>query len=372
MIDIRCGDCRDILPTLPDQSVHCCITSPPYWGLRDYGLPPSVWGGDADCEHEWYQEPDKTQSDGMASSSGAVSGGLKKRGQGERYGFRVSGGSSCHLCGAWRGCLGLEPTPELYVEHLVGILRQVRRVLRDDGTLWLVLGDSYAGGNYRGGGVENASNKQRSNAGTVGFMKRSAPAIPAGLKPKDLAGIPWRVAFALQADGWWLRSDIIWHKPNCMPESVKDRPTRSHEYVFLLSKSARYWYDADAIREPSTERPSGNIERRDNKQLGSAAFGVSIPYQPNGTGRNRRTVWTVPTKPFKGAHFATFPPDLIEPMVRAGCPEGGTILDPFAGAGTVGIVAKEWNRNAILIELNPEYLEMAEERMAQVQPRLII
>ena len=268
---------------LGDGSCQMVCTSPPYWGLRSYLRS---------------DDPNKTHE------------------------------------------LGLEPTPELYVEHMVEVFREVWRVLRDDGTCWLNLGDSYASG--------GTSNLGRNDAGTNSATfspgggnklgsgnpgRQGAIQVNHGLKPKDLVGIPWRVAFALQADGWYLRSDIIWHKPNPMPESVTDRPTKAHEYVFLLAKSQRYYYDAEAIREPSTERSSGNVQRfiasgnergRLNNHLGS-----SIPYEPNGTGRNRRTVWTIATRPYSGAHFATYPPALIEPCILAGtsargaCPECG-------------------------------------------------
>jgi DNA modification methylase len=305
--DILHGDCREVLATLPAESVQCCVTSPPYWGLRDYGVP---------------------------------------------------------------GQLGLEKTPDEYVAKMVEVFRAVRRVLRDDGTLWLNLGDSYAGGNgvgrndagrnFTGGG----GNKLGSgNPGRQGTHERLT-----GLKPKDLVGIPWRVAFALQADGWYLRSDIIWHKPNPMPESVTDRPTKAHEYVFLLSKAERYYYDADAVREPHAEpRAVGRLTRA------QASLGDSRARErrfPNPSGRNRRSVWTVATRPYKGAHFATFPPKLIEPCILAGCPVGGTVLDPFGGSGTTGEVAEHHGRNAVLIELNPAYIPLQHERLAKVQPAL--
>lgn len=376
------GDNREVLRTLPAQSVHCVITSPPYWGLRDYG------------------------ADGQ---------------------------------------LGLEETPEQYVANMVDVFREVWRVLRDDGVLWLNLGDSYngsggAGGDYGAGGLKEG--QPRYPGRNVG-----------NLKPKDLVGIPWRVAFALQADGWYLRSDVIWHKPNPMPESVTDRPTKAHEYIFLLTKSARYYYDADAVREPA------NYDgRKDTRMKGSEKyFDAVVPKQsahtsaikgterwPNLTvdgdpGRNRRSVWTVATQPFSGAHFATFPPKLIEPCVLAGtsergccpacgapwervvereslvpwdqrkkngatkgslergynenhgygtshtlgatvittgwqptctCPPAGpvpcTVLDPFNGAGTTGVVAGMHGRDYIGIELNPDYLAMADERIGEV------
>jgi len=280
------GDCVEVMRELPDESVQTCITSPPYWGLRDYGV---------------------------------------------------------------EGQLGLEPTPEEYVANLVAVFREVRRVLRTDGTLWLNLGDSYTSGGR-------------------------AP-TPDGLKPKDLVGIPWAVAFALRADGWYLRSDIVWAKGNPMPESVTDRPTRAHEFIFLLSKSPRYYYDADAIREADSGRPSGNGFVRDHRlsyrNADGTGRGRDEQWEPGG-GRNKRSVWTVAIQPFPGAHFATFPPALIEPCVLAGSAEGETVLDPFAGSGTTGVVALRHNRDFVGIELNREYAEMARNRIRNDAPLLNI
>jgi DNA modification methylase len=311
------GDCRAVLKTLPDQSVHCCVTSPPYFGLRDYGID---------------------------------------------------------------GQMGLETTPENYVQQLVGVFDDVRRVLRDDGTLWLNLGDCYAGsGKGRNAdGSHSVGGKQDTNAGTnIGKLtKTTAPQC----KPKDLIGIPWRVAFALQEAGWYLRSDIIWHKPNPMPESVTDRPTKAHEYIFLLSKSQSYLYDHEAVREPialSTandkrlHRKGYQTGRPDRGFPGQASQGGGL-IAPKGDPmlRNRRSVWSVSSRPFKGAHFATFPTALIEPCILAGCPKSGTVLDPFGGAGTTGLVAERLQRNAVLIELNPRYAAMAEERIRSDAPML--
>lgn len=294
-VEIRQGDSLTVLRSMPERSVHCCVTSPPYWGLRDYGV---------------------------------------------------------------AGQLGLERTPEEYVGKMVEIFREVRRVLRDDGTLWLNVGDSYASG------MRNYYATDRKYGGARATDSR--PPTPSGLKPKDLIGIPWRVAFALQSDGWYLRQDIIWHKPNPMPESVTDRCTKAHEYIFLLSKGPRYYFDAEAIKEPaavgggrgpsSGRYSAGTGTRQDQGRHLSGGY-------PTGETRNRRSVWTVPTKPFKGAHFATFPPDLIEPCILAGCPKGGTVFDPFGGAGTTAIVAHRNGRNAVLIELNGKYVEMAQERI---------
>ncbi|RVL38054.1 site-specific DNA-methyltransferase [Sinorhizobium meliloti] len=285
------------------QSVHCCVTSPPYFGLRDYG-------------HE--------------------------------------------------GQMGLEPTPDDFVVGMVAVFREVRRVLRDDGTLWLNLGDSYAGSwgaRGRGEGTNAARPDLEAKHGTGAPNRHGFPSL--GVKPKDLIGIPWRVAFALQSDGWYLRQDIIWNKPNPMPESVRDRCTKAHEYIFLLSKSPRYYFDAEAILEPFADERMGASGARASKYSADGAMrnDGGVTSAPTRSGRNRRSVWTVSTKPFKGAHFATFPPDLIEPCVLAGCPTGGTVLDPFGGAGTTGLVAKQHGRNAVLCELNPEYAEMARGRI---------
>lgn len=304
---IHCGDSREILSTLPSGSIHCCVTSPPYFGLRDYGV---------------------------------------------------------------HGQIGLEPTPDEFVASLVSVFREVRRVLRDDGTLWLNLGDSYAANRtYQvpstKGGVKHGPGQSAGGRGSE---------VPDGLKPKDLIGIPWRVAFALQADGWYLRQDIIWHKPNPMPESVKDRCTKAHEYIFLLSKGPKYYFDAEAMREPCSE----GMQRRATKGHTRGAGGkIDASRQDSDTlrgehakvidvsnGRNRRSVWTVTTKPYKGAHFATFPPDLIRPCILAGSPEGGTVLDPFTGSGTTGMVSVSEGRSFVGIELNPDYIKLAEERIA--------
>ena len=425
-MNIHHGHVLDILPTLDAGSVQCCVTSPPYWGLRDYSIDPVAWGGEPGCVHQW-NEP--------AVGGEGYSSGQRKRWQhgntrkDDPAGWEklVAQGCLCRKCGAWLGSLGLEPTPELYVEHLVAVFRAVRRVLRDDGTLWLNLGDSYTSG---GRPDRDTSLVSR----TSGVTNRSAgmdrPQTPAGLKPKDLVGIPWRVAFALQADGWWLRSDIIWSKPNPMPESVRDRPTRAHEYIFLLSKSARYFYDADAIAEPGTV-PAGTRAARGSEER-AAVPGVNArpPEYKVYTGqRNKRSVWSITTAPFPEAHFATFPPKLPELCIKAGsaeqaCPEcgapwervvertckasaprgtvpssgranlqgpqqgalsctsrtlgwqpacecghdetvGSVVLDPFIGSGTVGLVAEKLGRRWVGIDANAEYLEIARRRLAQ-------
>lgn len=284
------------------------ITSPPYWGLRDYGV---------------------------------------------------------------SGQIGLESSPEEYVQNLVSVFREVRRVLKDDGTLWLNLGDSYSGSGrcaYKDG-IVRLSEKSKMQKTSEGTYRGVFKELNYSLKPKDLVGIPWRVAFALQEDGWYLRQDIIWHKPNPMPESVRDRCTKAHEYIFLLSKSKSYFFDVDSIKEPSK---ASSIERSKRPWSGNKDRGMpkgksphSFNYYGHGAAetRNRRSVWSVTPKAFKGAHFATFPPDLIEPCILAGTKKAGIVLDPFFGAGTTGLVAQRHGRSYIGIELNPEYIKIAEERL---------
>ena len=308
------GNTLNVLKHLPEKSVQCCPTSPPYFGLRDYGLPATNWPA---IEY--------TPMAGLPTVN----------------------------VPAWSGCLGLEPTPELYIAHMVLIFREVWRVLRDDGTCFLNIGDSYA----RSGGTQGGGNRELLHL--EGKQKRMCK-IPAGeLKTKDLLGIPWRLAFALQAEGWYLRSDIIWEKPNAMPESVKDRPTKSHEYLFLLAKSEKYYYDTEAIKEPCKYDNSWSAS--DTKTAvgqGGKHGKTSISkkrWEGNGK-KNKRTVWSIPTKPFKGAHYAVFPPDLIEPCILAGSKQGDTVLDPFGGSGTVAMKCNELGRDSIYIDMSPNYL----------------
>jgi len=380
-VQIFQGNSMTVLPQLDSQSVNCCVTSPPYWGLRDYGTS-SRDGGDSECTHEPTQEwidHNLNAKPAFGNGAGTQSAAAKKR-------WYKSDGS-CPRCGAVRidDQLGLESTPEEYVEKIVKVFSGVKRVLRDDGTLWLNLGDSYASGKgtcFNPGGGESSLGKERKDAGVHPLDRGNKSTLAAsGLKPKDLVGIPWRVAFALQADGWYLRSDIIWHKPNPMPESVTDRPTKSHEYIFLLSKGPKYYYDHEAIAEDSIgdyhgsrfdtgktaihqlNRSSGKTRVHGN--LSGRSDGGGGCNKPNQDTRNKRTVWTVPTQPLKAAHFATFPPDLIKPCILAGCPKGGVVIDPFSGAGTSIMVAKERNRKGVGIELNPEYIEIAVKRLRQ-------
>ena len=315
-LKILIGDCRELLRQMADGSVQTCVTSPPYFGLRDYGHPDQI---------------------------------------------------------------GLEQTPEEYVDAMVEVFRCVRDVLADDGTLWLNIGDSYA----RAGGWSDNSGLDGAKRGESGRAKsnmtgsgNASQKLPEGLKQKDLIGIPWRVAFALQADGWYLRQDIIWHKPNPMPESVTDRCTKAHEYIFLFSKKPKYYFDHEAMREPCSE----DMQRRAAKGHTRGAGGkIDASRQDADTlrgehakvidvsrGRNRRSVWTVTTKPYKGAHFATFPPELIEPCVLAGSRPGDIVLDPFGGSGTTAGVALKHGRKAVLCELNPEYAALVPDRIASI------
>jgi DNA modification methylase len=347
-VTLHLGDCLEVLRTLPDGSVDCVVTSPPYWGLRDYGT---------------------------------------------------------------EGQLGLEPTPEQYVEKMVEVFREVRRVLAAHGTVWLNLGDSYV--NNHPNPNNDPGRWERSTLAGIGSPRylatlrdgtaRTVPKVVQGLKNKDLVGIPWRVAFALQADGWYLRSDIIWAKPNPMPESVTDRPTKAHEYVFLLSKQARYFFDQEAVREkwadarlglsypngaPKQQTTKGNPDRNDGGHTSSARRGLTGAAGPDGrrkttvhgadgsiqhrngerwpnSGRNIRSVWEIATQPYPEAHFATFPEELARRCIAAGCPEDGVVLDTFVGSGTVCFVARKLGRHSIGIDLSESYLELAARRLQQ-------
>ena len=427
IVQLYQADARDL--PLEDASVHCAVTSPPYWGLRDYGLESSVWGGDPDHGHE------REDASWQRRSNDAKPGPKQSTNQGSVGRDVPVQGAFCE-CGAWLGTLGLEPTPDLYVQHIVEVFREVRRVLRDDGTLWLNLGDSRVvtpKGNLNGQDKSGlTSTLTQENSPAQGVNK-----LASGLKPKNLVGIPWRVAFALQADGWYLRCDIIWSKPNPMPESVQDRPTKAHEYVFLLTKKPRYYYDHEAIKEPVTgnSHPRGNgvnpkgghnkldgrYRPKQNESWSAATSGLV-------ENRNRRDVWTIPTQPYPEAHFATFPEALTEPCILAGTSERGvcavcgapwervverkpmrinrsnahppelrtrtsgtmtepptsktngwhptcdhdaetvpaTVLDPFVGSGTTAAVAQRLGRRAIGVDLSAEYLELAQQRVARV------
>lgn len=337
-ITVLQGDCLDVLPTLPAESINCTVTSPPYFGLRDYGVPPTDWPA-----VEYAPMP----------------------------------GLPVVTVPAMSCCLGLEPDPVAYVGHLVLVFREVRRVLRADGVCWLNLGDSYgaAGGDifsgfnarYDGTGLDGGKQAK------IGQNVKKIAVKKSSLIPKNLQGIPWRVAFALQADGWTLRQDVIWAKANPMPESVKDRCTKAHEYVFLLAKSARYWWDAEAMKESASypEGPGNKRHRYVKESLGgnknALIHGGLLTIGPR-ENRNLRSVWTLASQPFNDAHFATMPQALAERCIKVACPPGGVVLDPFGGAGTTGLVADRLQRDAVLIELNPAYASMAGNRIRDDAP----
>jgi len=341
------GDNRETLKSLADGSVQCVVTSPPYWGLRDYGT--ATWvGGDETCDHQTA----RSRGDDIAAGDK----------QGTSKGSRPNTQWDC-VCGAVREDeqIGLELTPDDYVEELCKVFDEVWRVLADDGTLWLNLGDTYSAQRWTGTGKGQPMNKNNDGHRDI------APEKNSGLPDKNLVGIPWKVAFALQARGWYLRQDIIWAKPNPMPEPVTDRCTKSHEYIFLLSKSANYYFDHLAIREPAV---TSNVE---GVRFGGNKYGDSTdPMHATKSGnvyvedglRNKRDVWTVTTSRYADAHFATYNPELIRPCILAGTKEGDLVLDPFSGSGTTGEVAMQAGRNYVGLELNPEYAQLSLKRIS--------
>lgn len=349
------GDCLDILRTFPDNSIDCCVTSPPYFALRDYGT--ATWiGGDSNCPHYRTNKiSDKT-----------ATGHRRMQEMGNPVGDAIYK-DTCPLCGAVRvdNQIGLEKTPVEYIKKLTSVFGEVYRVLKPNGTLWVNIGDTYNGN--KNGNTETVKHKKV--ADNVEFKKE----IWGGAKNKDLIGIPFMLALALRDCGWYLRQDIIWHKPNPMPESVTDRCTKSHEYIFLLSKSSSYFFDYQAIQEKSIcvddkRLNKGHIDYNGKRETftGQQSF-VSIAEK-----RNKRDVWSVNVKPFKEAHFATFPEELITPCILAGCPENGVVLDPFMGSGTTGVVASRYKRNFVGIELNQEYINIAEKRIKNLNQQLTL
>ena len=356
MINIKIGDCLEVLKTLPKNHFDTVVTSPPYYGLRDYNT--GTWvGGDPNCPHKRLTKISKDTATGHANmyDHGDVVGDAIYR-------------QKCPICGAERkdSQIGLELTPQDYVTRLVEVFRGVRDTLKEDGTVWLNLGDTYH--NYRADGLNVKQTLHKDKHDQPEVSPNRANKIQ-GLKEKDLMGIPWRVAFALQEDGWYLRQDIIWHKPNPMPESVKDRCTKAHEYIFLLSKNSHYYFDHEAIQE---EAKDWGTRDRSNGKYHNEGTGLSphTGLEKSYETKNKRSVWTVNTKPYKEAHFAVFPTDLIEPCIKAGCPKDGHVLDPFGGSGTTGLVADRLNRNATIIELNKDYVEIAEDRLMGETPLL--
>lgn len=452
--EIHCGHALAVLRTLPDESVDCVVTSIPYWGLRDYGTEHQIWGGNPKCRHKW--DAIITPAANGIKHPGGMSGESLSTRSATR-GPRES--AFCARCGAWKGELGLEPTVQLFVEHIVEIFREIRRVLKRTGTVWVNVGDTYAGS---WGGQGGPSNLSVVSADVYPHRSPANKAKRSGLKPKDRCMIPARVAIAMQEDGWWLRDEIVWSKPNPMPSSVRDRTSPSHEMIYMFSKSRRYWFDKAAIAEPAADAslarwdqdvenqegsgravgktngkmkavggkplPSGwenspNYSGQDPRYPGREpklpdTFKGSIPGRKDGPGQDRRSkkdrnlgpknagadpsvkatasarmgrgagwrnepdarrpmravrsVWEIATQPYKKAHFATFPIEIPRRCILAGCPEGGTVLDPFAGSGTTLAVAVTLGRRAIGIELNPEYIDLMNERMIRVTPSLFL
>ncbi len=432
------GDCRQ-MTELPDESVQCVVTSPPYWGLRKYsGVPDLVWGGKDDCKHRWDSYEATLLHENRQGLDGSSIGNTERR-RG-KHGYDVGQASFCSLCGAWKGSYGLEPTPEMYIEHTVEILREIKRVLRKDGVVFWNIGDSYSTGMFTRQGRERnvpqrptvwkeASYVGKTQDDTVVASHQWIGGLP--LKPKDLCLIPFRVAIAAQTDGWWVRSDIIWSKPNPMPESVTDRPTNSHEHILMLTKSKNYYWDADAVRESPKPEYAGQSVSVAPEREGSLRHDGGRSFNLDGLkGRNIRSVWEFPTQPYPEAHFAVFPEKLPEICIKAATPEVGCcskcgapwervtedhreyqaknvggksqlggleqgkrfkdrynvnpetigwqptckcnadkvpslVLDPFAGAGTVGWVAKKLNRRCVMYELSGEYCRLIVKRNRQ-------
>jgi len=357
MNKIEFGDNRKTMKRWAEEGVkvQTCITSPPYYGLRDYGT--GTWlGGDPDCSHKRDSKHSDKTITGHANPDLVVGDAIYR--------------SSCLKCGAVREDLqlGLEETPEEYIATMVDVFKHVKNILADDGTLWLNIGDSYCGTGSKGDWVDPKNPNGRNGQSESKTQKLE------GYKSKDLIGIPWMLAFALRADGWYLRQDIIWHKPNPMPESVQDRCTKAHEYIFLLSKSKKYYFDHEAIKESSVD-PEGSANRYKapffaGEKHESGGYSVNGATHTKGMkefdgNRNKRSVWTVTTKPYSGAHFAVFPSDLIEPCILAGAPIGGIVLDPFMGSGTTAQVAQHLGRQYMGCELNLEYKKLQDQRLAQ-------
>lgn len=333
------GDSLELLKELPDGCIQTCVTSPPYWGLRDYNVTASLWGGNPRCSHVFQK-------------------------------------AFCEYCGAWQGALGLEPTPELYVEHVALIFSEVRRVLRDNGTLWLNLGDTYFGSQCGRNKYRTLKSHSISNPRVHNGPRPQNTLRHEYLKAKDECDIPFLVKLALKQDGWFARQTIIWERPNCMPESVKDRPTKSHEYIFLMAKSKRYYFDSDPIRTPykrdirkntvSQGSPKYQVPVNPSNEVQTISSKGSERW-PNPKGSNPRSVWEIAITPFKGGHFAVYPSELAEKCILAGAPEQGIVLDPFMGSGTTALAAIKLNRQFIGFEVNPSYCSMSNQRISEAR-----
>lgn len=369
-IAIYQGDALSVLRNLPDNLVDCVVTSPPYWGLRDYGTPPQIWDGYPNCNHVWGDKqlhPSRgNRGEGIDPKHKCV--GIKQP--------TVVDSQFCLRCSAWRGSLGLEPTFELYVKHLCNIFDEVKRVLKEEGTLWVNLGDTYSGSHqgYGKNTLARLSEKKSENLGSVKSylekykhtINKPPPSAKTSLPDKCLCMIPSRVAIEMSSRGWILRNDIIWHKPSCLPNSVKDRFTTDYEHVFFFCKNRRYYFKQqfEPFKNSSLLRAKyGSFSKKTDAGIHG---GMTLKTQLEAfrkidtgelPGRNKRCVWTIASQSFKGSHFAVYPPALITPMIDAGCSEGGIVLDPFTGSGTTGVVAKKMRRRFIGIELSKKYIE---------------
>ena len=358
------GSCLNWLKNIDNESIDCVITSPPYWALRIYQTEPEIWDGDKNCEHKW-----GSKKITLIHKSGEKNPG-KESWYKDKGASDDKGNQFCSKCNAWKGSLGLEPTFDLYIKHLCDIFDEVKRVLKKEGTCWIVIGDTYFGG---GGKAVEQSSKRQSAINTGAYPDYPPNSKLRSQMGKSLCLIPFRFAIEMTNRGWILRNTIIWEKPNCMPSSAKDRFTVDFEYVFFFTKSKKYYFEQQLEKSIWADKDYRSKIKGGVKSGGKTASGNyatnKVAYTENGM-KNKRAVWTISTKPFKENHFAVFPEELIETPVKAGCPKNGIILDPFMGSGTTGLVAKKLGRNFIGIELNPNYVEIANRRISELPQQL--
>lgn len=350
------GHASEVLQSMPEAFARCTVTSPPYYGLRSYNVPDSIWGGLLSCEHAWI--PERIVRKHPPRDHNGHDFGETRAEEDARAasGVELALGATCSHCGAWRGQLGSEPTPALYIEHLVGIFREVHRALLPDGTLWVVIGDSYAAN--RSYQVADSKHKDVGNSRPM--------RVPAGMKPKDLLGIPWMLAFAMRADGWWLRDEIIWQKPNPLPYPAIDRTVRAHEQVFLFSKSQHYYFDYEAIEEASVRSTSGNVTRKHGDDVDKPGDHVGRSVPREGETRRARSVWTITSEPSREKHYATFPRQLARRCLLAGSRRDDIVLDPFAGTSRTGEAALKEGRRYVGIDISPSYKEISERVVSSI------
>lgn len=355
---IHQGNALDVQRTFPEKSIDMCMTSPPYWGLRDYGMSPMIWDGDDDCDHEWGVNITLKKTGGGQKETPLLKG---RNLDGINSGKEINQGNFCQKCGAWKGQLGLEPTPDLYIKHLCDIFDETWRVLKEAGSLWVNIADSYGGS----GAGQKDTGKHGYEPKVMVADRKTKPTTK--FMPKSLVGIPERFVLEMMNRGWTRRNTIIWFKPNCMPTSAKDRFTVDFEYIYFFTKKKKYYFEQQLEK---AKEPPGQTQSLDTpKRFGRVRNMEGRTYTTTGH-KNKRCVWKITTKPFKGAHFAVFPEELCETPIKAGSPRGGICLDPFFGSGTVGVVARRLGRNYVGIELNPEYIKIANERLKEVQTEL--